>query len=154
MWCRNKFRTPKKTTVSNTSLDKFLLGAQTPEQRAQKRPYSVVQSSVPIQRSIVNVEFSLSSLKISCKLTPVLPKNEWFCIKKMEGGWLCSNNQEIIAVNFTRLYEMILYSRLLEDRVIPSRPIHRPILIDQKFEPDIDFLIVEIFIDIYFWTEL
>lgn len=130
---RNKFRTPKKSTMGNTSLDRYLLGAETPEPRGEKRTCSVVQSSAPFQRSTVQVQMSIDILSVALKSLPLLSKNEWFCIKRMDDvGWLCSNHQEIMAVNFTRLYEMILYSRLLNEHVIPSQPLTRPILIDQK----------------------
>ena len=129
----NKTRTPYKAApMSNTSLDRFLQSAKAPQKENAR---SVVQRSLPsFRKSTVQVDFSLSNLNLSQKSFCFAPKEQWFCVKKFDsGGWLCSNTHEIIAVNFSRLYEMILYSRLTTEHIIPSRPLVNPIVIDKTF---------------------
>lgn len=123
--------------MSNTSLDRFLLGAQSPVVRTPKNPAnsSFQLSSPPSKRASLDIEFSLDILSSSLNSAMSLPKNQWYCLKKLDdGGWLFSNSQEIMAVNFTRLYELILYSTLASQHVIPSRPAKSPFLIDKKLK--------------------
>lgn len=132
--CRNKLRTPKKTSMGNTSLDQYLLGSLTPVNQSAKNSACVVRSSAPpLKRLTSHIEFSLDVLSLSLKSCPHPPKDQWVCLKKFEKNcWLCSNGEEIMAVNFTRLYEIILYSQLANSHVLQSRPTNSPILIDKK----------------------
>ncbi|XP_046453620.1 PMS1 protein homolog 1-like isoform X3 [Daphnia pulex] len=130
----NKLRTPKKSSMSNTSLDRYLLGSQTPVIRTERTPSrSVVASAPPPKRTSSNIDFSMDILNQSLESSQLKTKDQWFCLKKIESGsWLCSNRNDVMAVNFTRLYEMILYTRLVNEHVIPSRTVNNPMLIDKK----------------------
>jgi hypothetical protein len=131
---RNKLRTPK-TSMSNTSLDRYLHGSQTPVIRTERTPKrSVVTSAPPPKRISSCIDFSMDILNQSLESSQSEPKDQWFCLKKIENdSWLCSNRHDVMAVNFTRLYEMILYSRLANEHVIPSRTVNNPMLIDKKY---------------------
>ena len=131
---RNKLRTPRTSAMSNTSLDRYLLGSQTPIIRADKSLPAARPSGPPCTRTVVDIDFSLDILNLSLEsFQPPPQERPWFCFNKIEGNtWLCSNTRELMAINFTRLYEMILYSRLVSEHVIPSRPVKSPILMDKK----------------------
>ncbi|XP_057375180.1 PMS1 protein homolog 1-like isoform X2 [Daphnia carinata] len=135
----NKLRTTKASTMSNTSLDRFLLG-QTPVARVDTTPTRhVVETAPPAKRTSISVDFSLSILNRSLKAFQQIPKCQWFCMGKLENfGWLCSNGHMVMAVNFTRLYEMILYSRLASGHIVPSKQLANPILIDKRIFGDLE----------------
>ncbi|KAI9553876.1 putative MLH2 [Daphnia sinensis] len=135
----NKIKTTKASTMSNTSLDRFLLG-QTPVSRVDRTPMrQVVETAPPAKRTSISVDFSLNILSRSFKSFQQTPKCQWFCVGKLENcGWLCSNGHMVMAVNFTRLYEMILYSRLASGHIVPSKPLVNPILIDKRIFGDLE----------------
>ena len=57
----------------------------------------------------------------------------WVCVKKLgKNSWLCTNEHELMAVNFIRLYEMILFSRLSSEQILPSRFLALPIFINPR----------------------
>ena len=121
--------------MSNTSMDRYLHGSQTPVIRTERTPKrSVVTSAPPPKRMSSSIDFSMDILNQSLESSQSEPKDHWFCLKKIENdSWLCSNRHDVMAVNFTRLYEMILYSRLANEHVIPSRTVNNPMLIDKKY---------------------
>lgn len=121
--------------MSNTSLDRYLLGSQTPVIRTERTPKrSVVASAPPPKRTSSSIDFSMDILNQSLESSQLKINDQWFCLKKIESGsWLCSNRNDVMAVNFTRLYEMILYSRLVNEHVIPSRALNNPMLIEKKY---------------------
>lgn len=57
---------------------------------------------------------------------------EWSVVTKLENGWLCSKGEDIVAVNFSKLYEVILYFRLVDQQILPSRFAPKPIVINEK----------------------
>ena len=116
-------------------MDRYLHGSQTPVIRTERTPKrSVVTSAPPPKRMSSSIDFSMDILNQSLESSQSEPKDHWFCLKKIENdSWLCSNRHDVMAVNFTRLYEMILYSRLANEHVIPSRTVNNPMLIDKKY---------------------
>lgn len=133
--------TPKKlSAVSNTSLDRYLLGSQTPIIRAPTKVPAVAAATVGLQTplpktSSIRLEFSLASLAAALDTSiPASADSKWCRLKKLcERCWLCSNGQEIIAVNFDRLYELILFDRLSEETILPSKCLSIPIEITPRY---------------------
>lgn len=116
------------TKRGNMSLERFLVAQQSPTVRNK-----VSQMDISAKTSSMAIDFSLKLLNSALEATPLARSCTWICLKRLEqGGWLCSNGEEVIAVNFTRLFEMILYSRLANEYVIPSKPATNSFNIDAR----------------------
>ena len=79
----------------------------------------------------------------------------WTCVGKVEGhGWICAHGDGLYAVNFQRLYEMILYSRMLNQHYLPSVSRSDPLVLTERLHIDklinqelliIQFVILQVF---------
>ena len=59
--------------------------------------------------------------------------DRWTCVGKVEGhGWICTHGDGLYAVNFQRLYEIILYSRMLNQHHLPSVSRSDPIVLNER----------------------
>lgn len=82
----------------------------------------------------LEIDFSLELLNRAVDSASKPRQGGWRCLKKLDqGGWLCSDGNEIMAVNFTRLFEVILFSRLANEYVLPSQPVTNPLNIDARY---------------------
>ena len=111
------------------SLDRFLC-PQTPVIRAR-----VSQPAVVNERPIVDVEFSLKTLNSKRFAAPVKPHHTWVCVGQVadRSGWICSREDQLYAVNFQRLYEVVLFSRMLSQHHLPTQKALNPLTISHKY---------------------
>jgi hypothetical protein len=131
---RSKNRPTRSSPNNNTSINRYLSNSNPfPLVRAKEAVTPV--SSPPIEKPTINVGFSLKLLESVIDQVSITQQAErWTCIKKLgTNSWLCTNEHEIMAVNFSRLYEMILYSRLSNEQVLPSRFLPIPISINPRY---------------------
>jgi len=130
---RNKAKpTPRKSlnNISNSSMDRYL--QQTPF-KPHKSSVSTEPPAPSVKPCSIQIELSLKSLSTALPddVPPSDDNNEkWSCLKKLDHrSWLCSNGSEIMAVNFDRLYELILFERLSLQHILPSKCPPSPIKI-------------------------
>lgn len=121
-------------------MDKFLQGSRQSAGTGAASKFSsanrTLNATEPVPKtSVCHVGFSLKLLELS--LNPVHTtgaSDRWVPLRKIsEHGWLCTNGLELLAVNFLRLYEVILYSRMANERIISSKPVQNLISLNQKY---------------------
>lgn len=94
----------------------------------------VSQPAVVNERPIVDVEFSLKTLNSKRFAAPVKPHHTWVCVGQVadRSGWICSREDQLYAVNFQRLYEVVLFSRMLSQHHLPTKKALNPLTISHK----------------------
>ena len=153
---RNKLRLPpsKSPAISNSSLDRYLLNSSSssrtaaPLSRIPAKPAAPVSvdppSPVPPKTCSILINFSMGLLSSALESVSQSPDEEskWWCLKELKHRcWLCSNGQEIMAVNFDRLNELIHFDRLINDHILPSRILPSPIEITARSDLVLSYFI-------------
>lgn len=127
----------RSSALSNTSLDRYLLTSSPDNRRQRVVPASAdPPSPLPPKPSIVHIDFSMKMMAEALDSMTSLPADDlsWSCLKQLnERCWLCSNGKEIMAINFDRLNEVIIFDRLASEHILPSRILPNPIEMNARY---------------------
>lgn len=131
---RNKDKPSKFSSIGNVSLDSYLVRSPAPPVVRAANSSTAGEPLYPaVKTRTVNIGFSMGMLQSALDSVPKRSKCEWSCLKRLtDRGWLCTNGQEIVAVNSSRLYEMVLFDQLSGDEPLPSKLLDKPIEINQR----------------------